>query len=46
MDLLNRLFQEIIKFSVELIKLLPLMIFCSDLNFNPQRGVPFSECAP
>lgn len=27
MDLLNRLFQEIIKFSVELIKLLPLMIF-------------------
>lgn len=46
MDLLNRLFQEIIKFSVELIKLLPLMIFLFGFKLqSPKRCAIFGTCA-
>lgn len=46
MDLLNRLFQELIKFAVELIKLLPIMIFLFGFRFqSSKRCAIFGTCA-
>lgn len=46
MDLLNRLSQEFLRFAVEFIKLLPIMVFLFGFKFHsPKRCAIFGTCA-